>query len=96
MAIKLENSERSSALLRLNNWKELIDRNDIKKTYQFSDFNAAFGFMCRAAIKAEKMDHHPEWFNVYNRVEVTLSTHDANGVTELDIQLAKFMDEIAK
>ena len=96
MAIKLENSERSSALLRLNNWKELIDRNAIKKTYQFSDFNAAFGFMCRAAIKAEKMDHHPEWFNVYNRVEVTLSTHDANGVTELDIQLAKFMDEIVK
>ena len=96
MAIKLENSERSSALLRLNNWKELIDRNAIKKTYQFSDFNAAFGFMCRAAIKAEKMDHHPEWFNVYNRVEVTLSTHNVNGVTELDIQLARFMDEIAE
>ena len=96
MAIRLENSERSNALLQLNNWKELIDRNAIKKTYQFSDFNAAFGFMCRAAIKAEKMDHHPEWFNVYNRVEVTLSTHDANGVTELDIQLAKFMDEIVK
>ena len=96
MAIKLENSERSNALLQLNNWKELTERNAIKKTYQFSDFNAAFGFMCRAAIKAEKMDHHPEWFNVYNRVEVTLSTHDANGVTELDIQLAKFMDEIVK
>ena len=96
MTIKLENSERSNALLRLNNWKELIDRNAIKKTYQFSDFNATFGFMCRVAIRAEKMDHHPEWFNVYNRVEVTLSTHDANGVTELDIQLAKFMDEIAE
>jgi 4a-hydroxytetrahydrobiopterin dehydratase len=96
MAIKLKNLDRSNALLQLNDWKELIDRNAIKKTYQFSDFNAAFGFMCRVAIRAEKMDHHPEWFNVYNRVEVTLSTHDANGVTELDIQLAKFMDEIAE
>ena len=66
----------------------------IEKKYSFQDFNAAFGFMSRVAIKAEKMDHHPEWFNVYNRVEVTLSTHDAGGVTQLDIELAKFMDEI--
>ena len=70
------------------------DRNAITKNYQLADFNAAFGFMSRVAIKAEKMDHHPEWFNVYNRVEVTLSTHDAGGVTQLDIELAKFMDEI--
>ena len=72
----------------------LKDRNAITKNYQRSEFNASFGFMSRVAIKAEKMDHHPEWFNVYNRVEVTLSTHDAGGVTQLDIELAKFMDEI--
>ena len=94
MAKKLEGTERSNALASLSGWGELKDRNAIKKKYQLLDFNAAFGFMSRVAIKAEKMDHHPEWFNVYNRVEVTLSTHDAGGVTQLDIELAKFMDEI--
>ena len=94
MAKKLEGTERSNALASLIGWDELKDRNAITKNYQFSDFNAAFGFMSRVAIKAEKMDHHPEWFNVYNRVEVTLSTHDAGGVTQLDIELAEFMDEI--
>ena len=95
MAKKLEGTDRSNALASLIGWDELKDRNAITKNYQFSDFNAAFGFMSRVAIKAEKMDHHPEWFNVYNRVEVTLSTHDAGGVTQLDIELAKFMDEIS-
>ena len=94
MAKKLEGTERSNALASLIGWDELKDRNAIIKNYQLADFNAAFGFMSRVAIKAEKMDHHPEWFNVYNRVEVTLSTHDAGGVTQLDIELAKFMDEI--
>ena len=94
MAKKLEGTERSNALASLIGWDESKDRNAITKNYQLSDFNAAFGFMSRVAIKAEKMDHHPEWFNVYNRVEVTLSTHDAGGVTHLDIELAKFMDEI--
>ena len=94
MAKKLEGTERSNALASLIGWDELKDRNAITKNYQLSDFNSAFGFMSRVAIKAEKMDHHPEWFNVYNRVEVTLSTHDAGGVTQLDIELAKFMDEI--
>jgi 4a-hydroxytetrahydrobiopterin dehydratase len=94
MAKKLEGTERSNALASLIGWDELKDRNAITKNYQLLDFNAAFGFMSRVAIKAEKMDHHPEWFNVYNRVEVTLSTHDAGGVTQLDIELAKFMDEI--
>ena len=94
MAKKLEGTERSNALASLIGWDELKDRNAITKNYQLSDFNAAFGFKSRVAIKAEKMDHHPEWFNVYNRVEVTLSTHDAGGVTQLDIELAKFMDEI--
>ena len=94
MAKKLEGTDRSNALASLIGWDELKDRNAITKNYQLSDFNSAFGFMSRVAIKAEKMDHHPEWFNVYNRVEVTLSTHDAGGITQLDIELAKFMDEI--
>ena len=94
MAKKLEGTDRSNAVASLIGWDELKDRNAITKNYQLADFNAAFGFMSRVAIKAEKMDHHPEWFNVYNRVEVTLSTHDAGGVTQLDIELAKFMDEI--
>ncbi|PZQ62250.1 MAG: 4a-hydroxytetrahydrobiopterin dehydratase [Phenylobacterium zucineum] len=71
------------------------ERETITRTYRFADFNAAFGFMTRVAILADKLDHHPEWFNVYNRVEVILTTHDADGVTELDVKLATFMDEIA-
>ena len=71
------------------------DRDAIQRTYKFADFNAAFGFMARVALMAEKLDHHPEWFNVYSRVEVTLATHDADGVTELDVKLATFMDAAA-
>jgi 4a-hydroxytetrahydrobiopterin dehydratase len=71
-------------------------RDAIQRTYRFSDFTAAFGFMTRTALMAEKLDHHPEWFNVYNRVDVTLTTHDANGVTELDVTLAGLMDTAAK
>ena len=68
------------------------ERDAIEKTFKFEDFNAAFGFMTRVALAAEKLDHHPEWFNVYNRVEVLLSTHDADGVTALDVKMAKIMD----
>jgi 4a-hydroxytetrahydrobiopterin dehydratase len=86
-----------AAVARLPGWKAVEgDRDAITRTYLFADFNAAFGFMTRAALLAEKLDHHPEWFNVYNRVEVTLATHDAAGVTELDITLASFMDEAAQ
>ena len=70
-------------------------RDAIVKTFAFADFNAAFGFMTRVALMADKLDHHPEWSNVYNRVEVLLATHDADGVTELDVELAAFMDRIA-
>ena len=70
-------------------------RDAITRTYRFKDFNAAFGFMTRVGLMAEKLDHHPEWFNVYNRVEVLLATHDADGVTELDVTLANIMDEVA-
>jgi len=72
------------------------ERDAIQRTYRFSDFTAAFGFMTRTALMAEKLDHHPEWFNVYNRLEVTLTTHDAGGVTELDVTLAGLMDTAAK
>ena len=71
------------------------DRPAIERTLIFKDFNAAFGFMTRVALMADKMDHHPEWSNVYNRVEVLLTTHDAGGVTELDIKMARFIDEAA-
>jgi 4a-hydroxytetrahydrobiopterin dehydratase len=84
-----------AALASLSGWAEVSGRDAISKAYKFADFNAAFGFMTRAAIKADKMDHHPEWFNVYKTVEVTLSTHDAGGVTELDVKLAQAMDKLA-
>ena len=72
------------------------DRDAIQKTFTFADFNAAFGFMTRVAIKAEQMNHHPEWFNVWNRVDITLSTHDANGLTHRDADLARFIEQAAK
>jgi 4a-hydroxytetrahydrobiopterin dehydratase len=72
------------------------DRDAICRTFRFPDFTAAFAWMTRMALTAEKLDHHPEWFNVYNRVDVTLTTHDADGVTELDVRLAKAMDSAAK
>lgn len=85
-----------AALPRLSGWSRPEgDRDAIQKTFRFKDFNEAFGFMTRVAIRAEQLDHHPEWFNVYNRVEVLLATHDADGVTELDVTLADFMDAVA-
>jgi 4a-hydroxytetrahydrobiopterin dehydratase len=95
MAQKLTGEALKVALAKLNGWGEVNGRNAISKKFTFEDFNAAFGFMARAALVAEKLDHHPEWFNVYNRVEVTLSTHDAGGVTERDVKLAEAMDRIA-
>jgi 4a-hydroxytetrahydrobiopterin dehydratase len=86
----------AEALKSLPGWSALAgERDAIQRTFRFADFNAAFGFMTRVALMADKLDHHPEWFNVYNRVEVTLATHDADGVTELDVRLAQFMDEVA-
>jgi 4a-hydroxytetrahydrobiopterin dehydratase len=74
----------------------MVDGRDaISRTFTFADFSAAFGFMARAALAAERMNHHPEWFNVWNRVEVTLSTHDAGGLTERDVKLAEALDRIA-
>src|SRR5438445_5651759 len=95
MPQKLTAEARKSALAKLSGWTEVKGRDAIIRKFVFKDFNEAFGFMTRAALVAEKMDHHPEWFNVYKTVEVTLSTHDAGGVTELDVQLASAMDKIA-
>jgi 4a-hydroxytetrahydrobiopterin dehydratase len=89
---KLDADTRTAALKELPEWREVEGRDAIARTFRFKDFNAAFGFMTRVALQAEKVDHHPEWFNVYNRVEVTLATHDAGGVTGKDIAMAKMMD----
>ena len=83
------------ALKRLPDWALVKDREAITRKFQFADFDAAFAFMTRCALLAAKMDHHPEWFNVYNKVEVTLATHDENGVTQKDIDLATAMDGYA-
>jgi 4a-hydroxytetrahydrobiopterin dehydratase len=85
----------AKSLAKLSGWQDVTGRNAITKTFVFADFNAAFGFMTRAALVAEKMDHHPEWSNVYKTVVVTLSTHDAGGVTARDIALAEAMERIA-
>lgn len=85
----------AAAVAQLSGWSAAPDKDAITKTFKFADFNAAFGFMTRVALMADKLDHHPEWFNVYNRVEVLLTTHDADGVTDLDVTLAKFMDAAA-
>ena len=96
MAEKLTGNARKSALAQLNGWSEAKDRDAINRTFTFRDFNEAFGFMSRVALVAEKNDHHPEWRNVYKTVEVVLATHDAGGVTALDIELAKAMNAIAR
>jgi 4a-hydroxytetrahydrobiopterin dehydratase len=96
MEQKLSAEARKSALEGLPGWSEVAAREAIQRTFGFKDFNEAFGFMARAALIAEKSDHHPEWRNVYNTVEVVLATHDAGGVTARDIELAQAMDAIAK
>lgn len=93
MIALLSEAERTGALSDLSDWTMVEGRDAIAKTYAFADFAAAFDFMARIADVAEEMDHHPEWFNVYNRVEVTLTTHEANGLTDRDIALAKAMDQ---
>ena len=95
MAEKLTGPARQAALARLTGWSEVDGRDAIRRKFTFKNFSEAFGFMTRAALVAEKLDHHPEWFNVYNTVEVTLATHDAGGVTERDVKLAQEMNELA-
>ena len=85
----------AAAAAQLHGWSATPGRDAIAKSYAFADFKTAVAFMTRVALKAEQMDHHPEWFNVYNRVDVTLATHDADGVTALDVALARYCDEAA-
>ena len=84
-----------AAVFQLKGWSEANGRDAISKSYKFADFSEAWEFMSKVAVKAERMDHHPEWSNVYSKVDVTLATHDAGGVTDKDVELAKFMDEAA-
>ena len=94
MTAKLEGKARSDALASLRNWNEVPGRDAIQRSFKFADFNHAWGFMSRVALAAEKADHHPEWSNVYNKVEITLSTHDAGGLSAKDVALAKFIDSL--
>jgi 4a-hydroxytetrahydrobiopterin dehydratase len=95
MVERLSAEARRSALRGLPGWSEVSGREAIARTFTFKDFNEAFGFMARVALVAERRDHHPEWRNVYKTVEVVLATHDAGGVTMLDIELATAMNAIA-
>jgi 4a-hydroxytetrahydrobiopterin dehydratase len=96
MANLLTSENLDGALKALDGWARVDGRDAIEKTFKFANFQKAFDFMTSVAAKAEDMDHHPEWFNVYSTVQVTLATHDAGGVTELDIELAGFMDQTAQ
>jgi 4a-hydroxytetrahydrobiopterin dehydratase len=95
MRAKLEGEQRNDTLkqLQTNGWGLVDNRDALSKTFLFKNFNQAFGFMTRVALLAEKLDHHPEWFNVYNKVQVTLSTHDLNGLSTHDAEMAQFMDQ---
>ena len=95
MAEKLSAEERIEALSQLKGWQEVEGRDAINRKYVFANFVEAFGFMTQAALIAEKMNHHPEWSNVYRDVDVTLTTHDCGGLSALDVKLAKKMDELA-
>lgn len=92
MAKQLTSEERADALAQLPEWTPVDGRDAIRRVFKFSDFSAAWAFMSRAALLAETMDHHPEWFNVYSTVDVTLTTHDAGGLSPLDIKMATTMD----
>ena len=95
MTTKLSGPARNAALATIKGWTEVDGRDAIKKSFEFADFNQAWGFMTRVALAADKVDHHPEWSNVYNKVEIVLSTHDAGGVSDKDVALAKFIDSVA-
>jgi 4a-hydroxytetrahydrobiopterin dehydratase len=95
MTERLQGPARVKAVQELEGWVDVEGRDAITKTYRFKNFRQAFGFMTQAALIAEKMDHHPEWSNVYGKVEVVLTTHSAQGLSQLDVNLAKRMDEIS-
>lgn len=94
MITQLSEDKILESLKKISGWHLSSDKKSIQKSYKFKDFNAAFGFMTRIALQAEKTDHHPEWFNVYNRVDITLTTHDAGGISERDIEMAAFIENL--
>ncbi len=94
MTAKLTGSARITALAALKEWKEVPGRDAIQRSLQFADFNQAWGFMTKVALAAEKADHHPQWSNVFNKVEIVLSTHDAGGISDKDVELARFIDSV--
>ena len=94
MVERLAGAARNAAIRSLHEWIEVEDRDAIRKVYHFGTFGEAWGFMSQVALIAEKMDHHPEWFNVYNRVEIILTTHDAGGLSDRDVRLAHAIDEL--
>ena len=94
MIAKLTDAERKLALRELPQWSLVEGRDAIQRSIKFKNFNEAWGFMNRVALHAEKQDHHPEWFNVYNRVDILLSTHDCGGLSERDVKLAKIIDKL--
>ena len=96
MVEKLTAAARESALGELDGWDEVEGRDAIARTFEFKNFKQAWGFMSQVALKAEQMNHHPEWFNVWSRVEITLSTHDCGGLSALDVELATFIDKVAQ
>ncbi|KAF0427348.1 4a-hydroxytetrahydrobiopterin dehydratase [Gigaspora margarita] len=89
-------TEEEIKTLEAKSWELVSGRDAVKKTFKFKDFNEAFGFMTRVALRADKVDHHPEWFNVYNRVEITLTTHECNGLSKRDLDLADFIEKVFK
>jgi 4a-hydroxytetrahydrobiopterin dehydratase len=94
VADKMSVDARSEALAQLDGWSEVEGRDAITKSFTFKSFSEAWAFISRAALKAEQMNHHPEWFNVYARVDVTLTTHDCDGLSDLDLKMARFMESI--
>ena len=94
MIAKLTDAERQAALAELGHWKRAENRDAIERSFKFKNFNEAWGFMNRVALLAEKDDHHPEWFNVYNRVDILLATHDCDGLSARDVKLAKAIDKV--
>ena len=95
MVEKLAGAARGAALSELSGWAAVDGRDAIARSFKFRNFNEAWGFMTRIALHAEKQDHHPEWFNVYNRIDITLSTHECGGLSERDVKLAKIIDRLA-
>ena len=91
---KLDSDEIELGLSKISNW--ILDKDRIKKTFKFKNFGDAFAFMTRMAIEIERMNHHPEWFNVYNKINVELTTHDVGGISNFDFKLAKIMDDFEK